>query len=366
MKPRVTFVSSHAQLAGSEKVLGTIIEGLSDQVHDVVCLRSGPFVADLQERGMRPHVIEVGAGPLSIASGARFLRRRLSERPPDVIHANGVKAALVAVVARPTAPIVWWKHDFSWDGFLARAIARRCRMVAGVSEAVLQAVHAVAATVVIHPGISVPDLDKSEARARVRSVLGFAADAPIVSLVGRLHPVKGHRDLLTASAPLEAEIDGLQIVFVGADDPDQKGYRDAIATEASGSANVHLLGERDDVLDIIAASDAIAIPSGTDERGMGKEGFPLVAIEAMSLGTPVVAYSDGGLPELLGDCGILVPPGDSVVLAEGLRAVLTGDGTIAGRDLASCGRARAASLFTPERMVTEASDLYNMVAASPG
>ena len=59
----------------------------------------------------------------------------------------------------------------------------------------------------------------------------------------------------------------------------------------------------------------LVIPSVTSRGGLGKEGFSLVALEAMGVGTPVVAYEYGGPPEVLGECGLLVPPGDRDALA---------------------------------------------------
>ena len=55
---------------------------------------------------------------------------------------------------------------------------------------------------------------------------------------------------------------------------------------------------------------------------MGREGFPYVGLEAMAVGTPVVGYEHGGLPEMLGDCGLLVSPGDRNALGEAILHLL--------------------------------------------
>ena len=70
---------------------------------------------------------------------------------------------------------------------------------------------------------------------------------------------------------------------------------------------------------------------------MGREGFPYVGLEAMAVGTPVVGYAHGGLPEMLGECGLLVPPGDRAALRHAILDVLENE---AERDrLAGCGSA---------------------------
>ena len=70
----------------------------------------------------------------------RRLRRRLRRDPPEVVHANGLKAALVSVLATmgTRLPVLWVKHDFSFDGRLAALVARRCRIVVTVSAAVAE------------------------------------------------------------------------------------------------------------------------------------------------------------------------------------------------------------------------------------
>src|SRR5205814_5873889 len=116
-------------------------------------------------------------------------------RRPAVVHANGVKAALVAVAAAlgTRVPVVWVKHDFSWDGWLSRAVAWRCALVVGVSRAVLAAVPSHRARPV-PTGIDVPDVDRDAARRRLAELL--QGEGPFLMLVGRLHPVKGHAELL--------------------------------------------------------------------------------------------------------------------------------------------------------------------------
>lgn len=357
MTPLVSFVSSHAELGGSERVLNELLDLLPDRIASVACLREGPFVDRLRDQGVSVSVISTGPGPISILKSAVALRRHLADVRPEVIHANGVKAAVVCVLARPRRPIVWWKHDFSWDGRLARTIAKRCALVVGVSEAVLETLPPSVERVVVHPGVHIDQIDRRDARARLVSELELDAGASIVTLVGRMHPVKGHRELLSVIPELAAA--GVHVTFVGPSDPDHASYARAIASEADRHPNLHVLGGRDDVLDVIAASDAVAIPSVTDDRGMGREGFGLVAVEAMALGTPVVAYAAGALPEVVGGCGVLVPEGDRRALLAALTDLMSREGATRARDLVDCGRRRAARHFAPETMVASALDAYS-------
>ncbi|MGI8624694.1 MAG: glycosyltransferase, partial [Solirubrobacteraceae bacterium] len=133
------FVGSHAGVGGSERMLELLLAELGPAWIDrVVLLAPGPAVARLAARGVEAEVLPIGTRG-GLLTGAWRLRCRLLARPPAVVHANGVKAALVSALALAGTgvPVLWVKHDFSWDGPLARIVATGCAEVVGVSAAVL-------------------------------------------------------------------------------------------------------------------------------------------------------------------------------------------------------------------------------------
>ena len=357
---RVAFISSHAQLGGSESYLEKLVDRLGPGwVHRVVCLQEGEFVDRLRSHGTKVDVIATGAGPASIFSSSRRLKALLASDPPDVVHANGVKAALVAAAAGIRS-LVWVKHDFSWDGWLGRAIARRCALVVGVSAAVLEDVHGSAQTVVVHNGLDPVAVDRAAAR---RSMGELAGDRPVVVLVGRLHPVKGHLDLLDAAPHVLAAVPDAGFVFLGGDDPNTPGHAAAVRERvAERGLNDHVVfaGHRADAPTLMAGADVGVISSVRVDRRQGREGFPLVGLELMAAGTPVVAYRQGGVPELLGDCGELVAPGDVEALGNAIARLLADDD--ARRRLSECGTERVARHFTFDAVVDAMRSHYSQVA----
>lgn len=354
----VTFVGSHAELGGSERYLELLLEALgADWVDRVVTLADGPAAARLRDRGVAVEILPTGRRA-GLITGAWRLRRTLTARGrrPAVVHANGVKAALVCALGLVGSgvPVVWVKHDFSWDGPLGRTIAAGCAEVVGVSAAVLahlrrgrpRSVRRPVLTVVPN-GIPVPVALPDGAEAAVRAELGVAADAALVTLVGRLHPAKGQLELLAVAPAVLKEAPALHLLLVGPEDPFQAAYATKVRETVAGlglEGRVTLTGQREDVGAIMAESQAIVIPSVPDERGMGREGFGLAGIEALAAGTPVVGYADGALPEVLGDAALLVAPGDRTALAGALVSVLADPGL--GQELAARGRARFASRYT--------------------
>jgi glycosyltransferase involved in cell wall biosynthesis len=351
---------------GAERYLSLLLEGLDRSwIERVYFLAEGPLVEELRARGYPVEVMPTGAGPASILRSARRLRRELRRSRPDVVHGDGIKGALVATaaVAGTGIPVVWLKHDFSRDGWLARAVAGRCASIAAVSRAVTETFRGASLekTTVVPFGLPETAVDREAGRASLRALVG--GSGPVLGLFGRLDPHKGHREVL-AVLPRLRERHDVRAVFAGAVDPAHPGYRDELTAEIAAATlqdAVALPGFRADSVGLIAACDALVIPSVTSRGGLGKEGFSLVALEALAVGTPVVAYDYGGPPEVVGDCGVLVPPGDRDALGDALLRVLEDDGL--RERLAACGRSRARERFSLSAMIEAMETLYREAAA---
>ncbi len=204
----VTFVAGHGGIGGSELYLETLLAALgSAWIDGIVCLEDGPFVERLRDSGLDVEVVPTPAR-LGIVPAALALRRVLGHHGATVVHANGVKAALVSALATigSAKRVVWVKHDFSWDGPLTRAIASRSQQVVTVSPALTASlgprlgrrVHVVPA------GIELAPVDRATARRRLLELAGCDPDVPVVVLVGRLQESKGQVELLEAAARIIA------------------------------------------------------------------------------------------------------------------------------------------------------------------
>ena len=115
-------------------------------------------------------------------------------------------------------------------------------------------------------------------------------------------------------------------------------------------AGVRLLGQRDDIADLLAAADVFALPSRW-------EGQPLILQEALRAGRPIVASDVGGVRDLTGDdSALLVDPGDPAAFADAVLSVLD-DAGLAAR-LSKAAARRAAALPTESDAIAASVDLY--------
>lgn len=363
--PRVLFVSSHAQRGGAESYVLRLVAGLGSRIRpSVVALEDGPMCADVAAAGLACAVVPTGRR-IGILGGAFRLRRLVRRTPPDVVHANGVKAAAVAGLAllgRPE-PVVWVKHDHSWDGPFGRFVARLVDLVVGVSRSTVRALRPGPSVRVVPQGVEVGVVDKPAARRALRDELGLPPDAPVLICVGRLDPAKGFDDAVRALASLLPRHPEAALVVAGGTDPkhpDTASGIDACAAELGVADRVYRLGWRGDVQSLIAGSDVLLVTSrAIDHRGTGHEGFGLVAAEAVIHGVPVVGFRSGATPEVVGEAGVLVPAGDLPALAAAADAVLS-DAEVRSR-LATAAAERSSS-YDVDRWLDAMAGIYAELA----
>lgn len=182
-------------------------------------------------------------------------------------------------------------------------------------------------------------------------------DAVVVGSVGWLTEVKGHRFLIEALARLKPHHPRLHVVIVGSGRLREE-YA-ALAERLGVGKAVHLIGERQDVPDCLAAMDFFVLPSLNE--GMGR-----ALVEAMAAGRPVVASKVGGVPAIVEDrrTGLLVPPGDPVALAAAIDALLRRPDL--AKALGAAAGESIGSRFGAQAMVRAVEEVYETALAKTG
>ena len=190
----------------------------------------------------------------------------------------------------------------------------------------------------------------------VRAELGLGPDDALVLTVGRFTPQKAYDVWLDAVGPVLDAAPHARLVWVG-DGPLWTEIRDEVERRGLGD-RVRLVGRRGDVPRLMAAADLFVLPSRF-------EGLPLVVLEALAAGLPVVATRVVGSEEAVrdGETGRLVPPEDAASLADAVAGALADDD---GRARwAGAARADFEARWTDARMADDTAAVYDDLLSTP-
>jgi glycosyltransferase involved in cell wall biosynthesis len=213
--------------------------------------------------------------------------------------------------------------------------------------------------VLIYNGIdTVPFESAASARDRIRQEMGVRSSEAVVTVVANLIPYKGHADFLKSASIVAHELTNVSFWLVGAD-RGIKSDLELVSSRLGIRDRVSFLGERQDVPEVLVASDLSVLASH-------EEGFSNVILESMAAGLPVVATRVGGNPEAVldGVTGWLVSPRRPEELAAKMIDLLRDPEKT--KRWGERGRKRVKERFTIERMVEEHLRLYQLaVRPSP-
>ncbi|MEA2677547.1 MAG: hypothetical protein QOJ81_1688 [Chloroflexota bacterium] len=346
---------------------------------EVVALSDGPAVRWLRAVGITTHVIDETDDDVAQAALLELFRRR----PPDIVHNHmyraevvGTRAAVaLADVGLPRPYVIGTVHSSRVRSEADKALMRRLtpqmdRLIA-VSKAIVAKIEAEGRTGApveqIYNGVDLEKYSQTEACCTLPEEYGFPEGTPLVGVVARLEPEKGHATLLEAWPTVLAKMPNARLLIVGegsqrelleaqAESLDLLGERCSgdrcVGTrKARPGATVLFTGLRDDVPNVTAALDVAVLPSYREAQG-------LAILEAMALRRPVVATAVGGVPEMIvnGKTGLLVEPHDAVALGNAIALVLN-DHPLADM-LARAGHDYVVTNFSIEHMVDAVARIY--------
>ena len=366
---RVAHLASGDLWAGAELQLFTLLSELVQRPQfqiRVVLFNHGLLEQKLLERGL--DVVVLDEQRLNSFSLLRELTRTLRQFSPHIVHTHRYKETILGGLASRRAgkprliktvhglrePFHGWRsarmHFYgTLDGWIT---SRYFDTVIGVSDDIVarSAPHSGQEHVVrIHNGINLERCRASTERSEVRRGLQIPEGSTVLGLVGRLVRVKGVEILLHAAQRLCASNPGLRVLIVG-DGPEAGSLR-ALSQALGLDPCVQFTGFRTDVLDLVASMDALVLSSYS-------EGVPMVILEAMAMGIPIVATSVGGIPEILtdGDTALLVPSGRADKLADACQRLFETPGLV--ERLTRAARVRVEAEFSAPIMADRVAQIY--------
>lgn len=350
-RKRLLIAITLAETGGAQSYVAQLLPALTERYDVVVAAHGpGPLAEAARDAGARyvplRHVRRP-VGPRDLLGLAELVRLFRRERP-DLVHLNSSKVGALGRIAARLARVpacVFTVHGWSFSPHtgaaesryraLERALSPLAWTICVSNDARADAPWLDGHAVVIPNAVDV-------AATRVARPNG---GTPTIVTVGRLVLPKDFRTLADAFRALAPG--SFRALVVG--DGPQRSYLTAID-------GVELLGERDDVPALLAASDVFVLSSLS-------EAMPISILEAMAAGLPVVATAVGGIPEVVvdGETGFLVPAEDTGALTDAL-ARLVADPELRRR-LGAAGRRRAEELFDVPRFRRDHVSLYERLLA---
>ena len=358
---RLLLVVDSLEVGGAERHVVDLATALRRKGYEVevACSVADGLSKPLEEAGVsvRPLTGRLVKRRVS-AAYALGIRRLLGERRFDLVHAHIFASAAAAAIATLGSgiPLVVTEHtEATWQTRLARWVSR---WVYRRAERIIAVSTPIGRRLISRDGVP-PDLvtvisnaviPASEAPPDAPEALPDEwLEGPLVGVVARLQPEKGVANFLKAVARVSEVSPEARFLVVG-DGPLREELL-GLAERVGIRERVWFLGYRADARALVGLMDVLAVPSLT-------EGSPLIVLEAMAAGVPVVASAVGGIPDQVrhGEEGLLVPPDDPGALGDALGGLL--------RDLArahrlgEAGRRRTENEFSHDALVRRIEGVY--------
>ncbi|HKZ06044.1 MAG TPA: glycosyltransferase family 4 protein [Methylomirabilota bacterium] len=295
------------------------------------------------------------------------LARLVREHRVQVVHCHKGKARTLALLAGALAriPVLILNRGVSfpldrWNrlGYVIPRVTavvavcesiKRRLVVSGVPAGKIEVIYSGTDLTRFHPGVD---------GSRVRRELRLAADQALITQIG-IRSWRGNDDVLDAMARVHREVPRGRLLLVGAPPARIVSLGEKARARGIGDA-VTVLGHREDVPEILAASDLVVDAS---YAGLGLTGS---IREALAVETPVIATDLEGMPELItdGETGLLVPPRNPDALAQAMLRVL--ENPARAKAMARAGRKRVETQFSLTAKLDRTEALYTRLVTAAG
>jgi len=360
---RLEFVISEMGIGGAERVVVDLALDAVARGEELLLLGApGRNDEHLAGTGIGRVALPTGRTPLDLARSTGRTARATRRFRPALIHAHNVKVTAVARLGSRLAgarrpPLLTTYHGVPHEEVAAAArILRLADLVACVSADLREQLAARGLPperlAVVPNGVPDPEPTTAATLRALDAELGLDADAPVVSVVGRLVPQKAHDRFLRAAALVRRSVPEARFLVVG--DGELRAQTEALAERLGLADAVVFTGIRGDATTIIARSDLLVFSSDW-------EGLSIAALEALARGVPVVSTAVEGTRELLGEgAGVVVPHEDEALAA----AIVECLGDPARRaELGATGRRIHRERFSTAHMAAAYRTLYERLLA---
>jgi glycosyltransferase involved in cell wall biosynthesis len=373
---RVLHLITDLDVGGAERTLLHLVTAIDPRriEQQVICmLPIGDIGRQMQERGIRVTSLGMRPGRPDLRSFVKLLGL-LRRARPRILHTWLYHADLLGLLAGSLTrvPAILWNvrnsgMDFRRYRRLSGLVMRLCAWLSPVPRAVVVNSHAgrvdharlgyrPRAWRLIPNGVDTGRFRPDAARrAALRGELGLTDSTPLVGMVARYDPMKGHAVFARAAGEIARNDERVRFLLAGRGADAANGDLLALLHRHGLVQNTHLLGVRHDVETVHAALDVLVSAS---EFG---EGFSNVIAEAMAAGVPCVVTDVGDSAWIVGETGAIVPSGDPAALARAGLDLLSRPAAERGR-LGAAARRRIQENFGLDTLLAAYESLYHDMA----
>ena len=360
-RPRVLQLLATGGNGGAQESYTGLLLRLDRSAYEVraLSLSSGSAVQRLRRLGLEVAVIDEADDDAAVSELTAYLVRN----EIDLLHAHMYRAEVLgarAAVAAGTAVVMATVHssrvrspeDVAALAALTPVMDRLIVPSASILAKVRGEGRGGASFSVIPNGVDLARFDLPLTACALRREFGIPGGAPLLGVVARLEPEKGHRHLIEAMPAILRGAPETWLVIVGEGSLDAELRSLAASLPGRVPEQIVFTGRREDVAAITGEIDVAVLPSLREAQGIS-------ILEAMARRKPVVASAVGGIPEVLtnGLDGLLVPPADPAALAEACIR-LSCSPELRAR-MGEAGRATVEARFSLDAMVRRIEAIYD-------
>ena len=369
---KVAHISTGLETGGAEVQLLRLLTDIDKTKFEmmVISLHKETYLADrIRDLNLPVHSLEVKSNPLNVRKAYSLLK----EFNPDVIHGTmyegGVVGTLFNKFLPKKPPVIWTVHEplehYDKEPIRKRLQLRTWGLISKLPACMMYVSNLnkeqhVAwgfnndKAMVIPNGVDTSKCSPNKAAGKkIRKELGISQDAFVIGKIARFHRQKNHIGFMHSAAILAKKHSHVQFVLVGTNVDDDNEELTTLADELGIRDRVHMLGNREDIPDVVNAFDLATLTS------FG-EAFPLTLGEAMVSGVPCVATDVGDNDYIIGDTGIITPIDDNEAMAAAWQQMVETalENPKEYAEMGKNARQRTLDNFTLEQQVKQHEDLY--------
>jgi glycosyltransferase involved in cell wall biosynthesis len=326
---KVLHLISGGETGGSRKHVVSLLKMFPKEEVTLGVFQAGPLLEEAKNSGINVELFSQRSRyDLSVLTR---LISYINQNKFDIVHSHGPRANLFSAYIRKRIIAKWVTTlhsdpslDFMTSGYIGKIFSylnknsvKKADLIFAVSDLFSQMVISYgipeSRVKTIFNGISFDDCVKSK-DLDLRKTVGLERDDFVISMVARLHPVKGHQLVLDAIQQITNN-DKIKLLLIG--DGSTRTELEEAVKDMNLNESVKFLGFRDDVEQLLSVSDISILASFS-------ESFPLALLESANVGTPIISTDVGGVNQLINskDVGWLIPIGDKTALKNAIEEAM--------------------------------------------